>query len=92
MTDQDSQSASAAEAPAGGFFNRLRARLQPDPGSSDPMKLGKWFGVLVALYLVLTTIVGIYWSSTPDHFDVRDNAARYAAATDQPVVVPVTTG
>ena len=38
------------------------------------MKLGKWAGVLIGIYLVFTTIVGIYWSRTPDYFDVRDNA------------------
>ena len=91
MTDQNSQSASSAEPPAGGFLNRLRARLQPHPDSSDPMKLGKWAGALISVYLVFTTIVGIYWSRTPDYFDVRDNAARYATAAEQAVVTGTTT-
>ena len=55
------------------------------------MKLGKWAGVLIGIYLVFTTIVGIYWSRTPDYFDVRDNAARYATAAEQAVVTGTTT-
>lgn len=91
MTDQDSQAASPNEPTAGGLFSRLRSRLQPHPDSSDPMKLGKWAGVLIGIYLVFTTIVGIYWSRTPDYFDVRDNAARYATAAEQAVVTGTTT-
>ena len=56
------------------------------------MKLGKWALVVIGIYLVLATIVGIYWSGTPDHFDVRDNATRYATATDQTVVTGTTPG
>ena len=91
MTDQDSQAVSAAEPPASGLMSQLRARLQPNPDSSVPMKLGKWAGAIVGVYLVLATIVGIYWSGTPGHFDVRDNATRYATATEQAVVTGTTT-
>ena len=91
MTDQDSQTAPPSEPTAGGLFSRLRSRLQPHSDSSDPMKLGKWAGVLIGIYLVFTTSVGIYWSRTPDHFDARDNAARYATAAQQAVVTGTTT-
>ena len=91
MTDQDSQAVSTAEPPASGLMRQLRARLQPNPDSSVPMKLGKWAGAIIGVYLVLATIVGIYWSGTPRHFDVRDNATRYATATEQAVVTGTTT-
>ena len=65
--------------------------LTPDPGSSDPLKLGKWGGIVAGAYLVIAAAVGVYWSSAPEHFDVRENAARYAAATAQDVVTGTTT-
>ena len=74
-----------------GFFQRWLVRLKPDPASSDPRKLGKWGGIVLGAYLVIALVVGMYWSRTPDHFDVRDNATRYAAATNQDVVTGTTT-
>lgn len=47
----------------------------------------KWTISLLALYLVLTIVLGMYWSWTPSQFDVRDKAASYAA---QDSVTPVT--
>mgnify|MGYP001263232198 CR=1 FL=1 len=74
-----------------GFLRRWMGGLRPHPGSSDPRKLGKWGGIVAGAYLLIATVVGIYWSSTPEHFDVRENAARYAAATEQDVVTGTTT-
>ena len=74
-----------------GFFRRWMDGLKPDPGSSDPRKLGKWGGIVAGAYLLIAAAVGVYWSSTPEHFDVRENAARYAAATEQDVVTGTTT-
>ena len=76
---------------AAGFLRRWLGRLKPDSASSDPRKLGKWGGVVLGVYLAITLIAGMYWSRTPDHFDVRNNATRYAAATSQDVVTGTTT-
>ena len=75
----------------GGLISGWLSRIKPDSDSSDPLKLAKWGGWIVAVYLLVTAVVGIYWSSTPDHFDVRENATRYATATDQAVVTGTTT-
>ena len=74
-----------------GVFRRLLGRIKPDPANSDPRKLGKWGGIILVAYLTSAVIVGMYWSGTPDHFDVRDNATRYAGATNQDVVTGTTT-
>ena len=55
----------------GGLISGWLSRIKPDSRSSDPLKFAKWGGWVVAVYLLVTTVVGIYWSSTPDHFDVR---------------------
>ncbi len=39
----------------------------------------RWLGGLLAVYLVIAIIVGIYWSMAPSPFDVRERAAQYAA-------------
>jgi len=75
----------------GGLISGWLSRIKPDSDSSDPLKFAKWGGWVVAVYLLVTAVVGIYWSSTPDHFDVRDNATRYATATNQAVVTGTTT-
>ena len=72
-------------------FQRWLGRIKPDPTNSDPRKLGKWGGIILGAYLTIAVIVGMYWSGTPDHFDVRDNATRYAGATNQDVVTGTTT-
>ena len=33
-----------------GFFRRWMGELRPDPGSSDPRKLGKWGGIVAGAY------------------------------------------
>lgn len=45
----------------------------------------------VGVYLVLMIILGMYWSSAPSQFDVKDNAAVMAAENQQGVVVGSTT-
>lgn len=50
-------------------------------------------GILIALavYLVGAFFVGIYWSMTPEPFDVKANAKRIAQQQHRPVVVGSTT-
>lgn len=85
------QSDQAPAQEAGGFARRWLARMKPDPTSSDPRTLGKWGGLIAGTYLFIAAGLGMYWSGTPDHFDVRNNAAVYAAATEQSVVTGATT-
>ncbi len=39
----------------------------------------RWLGGLLAVYLLIAILVGIYWSMAPSPFDVRERAAAYAA-------------
>ena len=48
--------------------------------------IGKIIAVLVVIYLVLVVILGFYWSSEPDGFDVTQNAQTVAAQTNRQVV------
>jgi hypothetical protein len=62
-----------------GFFNTLR----------DFMPQHSLFkGLLVGLgvYLLITVLLGIYWSMTPSPFDVEERAAQYAAEDGATVV------
>jgi len=46
----------------------------------------KGVGLVLALYLLAATLVGVYWSMTPDPFDVRERARALAAADGGAVV------
>lgn len=50
-------------------------------------------GVLIVLlvYLLIATLVGVYWSMMPSQFAVRDNALVQAESASRPVVVGSTT-
>ncbi len=78
----EANAASPAPAASSGWWHRLR----PSASDSDPRTLGKWLAGFAAVYGVATIALGIYWSQTPEPFDVRENAARYAALTEQEVV------
>jgi hypothetical protein len=41
--------------------------------------IAKTLGILLGLYLLVTVILGIYWSGSPAPFDVRERAAATAA-------------
>ena len=41
---------------------------------------------VIGIYLLICVIVGMYWSITPKHFDVRERAAVYAAEDGGTVV------
>jgi hypothetical protein len=55
---------------------------------------GPWLSVagpVLAVYALVVILLGLYWSVTPAHFDVMENARRYASSTEQPVTGAVTT-
>lgn len=52
----------------------------PDTGA------GRWVLLAIAVYLLVTIPLGVYWSLTPDHFDPADRAAHYAAEDGGAVV------
>jgi hypothetical protein len=54
--------------------------LLPDTG---PVK---WVLSALLIYLLVAIGLGVYWSMTPDHFDPREQAARYAAEDGGEVV------
>ena len=78
----EADAASPAPASSNGWWHRLR----PSASDSDPRTLGKWLAGFAAVYGVVTIALGMYWSQTPEPFDVRENAAHYAALTEQEVV------
>jgi hypothetical protein len=41
--------------------------------------LGRGIILALLLYLLVTLVLGVYWSLSPDHFDVEEKAAAYAA-------------
>nr|WP_240732928.1 DUF2333 family protein [Halioglobus maricola] len=47
---------------------------------------GKWILSAFILYVLTILVLGIYWSSTPEHFDPAEKAADYAAADGGEVV------
>ena len=48
--------------------------------------LFKWMGILLGIYLLLSVILGMYWSVAPAPFDVRAKAAGYAAESGGTIV------
>lgn len=46
----------------------------------------RWAALVIAAYLLLTIILGMFWSASPDQFDVRDKAEAYAAEDGGSVV------
>lgn len=46
----------------------------------------RWIGGFIALYLIITTILGLYWSIAPGRFDVSENAAELALENSGSVV------
>lgn len=55
--------------------------------------VGKFLLLLVAAYLLVTALLGMYWSITPDNFDVREASVQLLADTGQePVTGSATTG
>lgn len=46
----------------------------------------RWVILALVVYLVITVVMGMFWSLTPDHFDPREKAAEYAAEDGGQVV------
>ncbi|MDA9943024.1 DUF2333 family protein, partial [Luminiphilus sp.] len=59
---------------------------RPSAEASDPMRLGRWVVLVLAIYGSVVTGLGLYWSQTPDGFDTNQTAVHYAAAVEQDVV------
>ena len=91
MSNDDADTDRNPEGSGDRLISGWLSRIKPDSGSSDTLKFGKWVGLIIAVYLLVTSLVGIYWSITPDHFDVNGNAMRYATTKDQAVVTGTTT-
>jgi len=56
---------------------------------ADSLPAGGWVKaavIVVAVYLVLMILLGMYWSIAPDRFDVQEKAAMYAAQDNGSVV------
>jgi hypothetical protein len=51
----------------------------------------KWIGTLLVIYVLVVTVVGLYWDHEPDLFDVRAYTAQLAQANGHEVVVGYTT-
>jgi len=50
---------------------------------------GGWlrgFAGILGVYLIVTVVLGMYWSLPPAEFDVRENAQRFAAENNSSVV------
>lgn len=58
--------------------NYVRDRTDDVRDFTGGSRLGKIIAFLVILYLIVTTILGIYWSSEPDVFSVRDHTRELA--------------
>lgn len=56
---------------------------------ADLLPGGEWAkaaAVVLAIYLFLMVLLGMYWSMAPDRFDVQEKAASYAAMDNGTVV------
>ncbi len=58
---------------SGNKLARLRDDYLPQKGWAYALLVG------LGLYLLLAVLMGMYWSITPDHFDVNERAREYAA-------------
>lgn len=58
-------------------------------GRVDSLRDGeafRWLGGIVAVYFIVTTLFGMYWSIAPNQFDVSEKAAEFAAENGGSVV------
>lgn len=70
------------------FANWKAETLHTDQSSNKLFKLG---AVFIVLYLLVAFGMGMYWSSMPGVFSVRQNAAVMAELDNKPVVIGTAT-
>jgi len=56
-------------------------------GADQSSPIGRIAGVLIAIYLIVVLLLGWWWDHEPDLFGVRENAADYAQAHNEKLVV-----
>lgn len=79
-------------APKLNFFGRNRAEDSAAfPDDSTGRRILKWAGTLLVIYLLVVTVIGLYWDHEPDLFDVRAYTAQLAQANGHEAVVGYTT-
>lgn len=71
-----------------GFF---RDRLEDIQDYLGGGKVFKGLIVLLVIYLIVAVVLGIYWSSEPDTYSVRDEAQQRAQAMNREMVTGFTT-
>ncbi|WP_111493960.1 MULTISPECIES: DUF2333 family protein [Marinobacter] len=70
------------------FFRERTEDLQDYLGGG---KVAKFLLILVVLYLLVAIVLGMYWSSEPDPYSVRDEARQRAEAMNRELVTGFTT-
>ncbi|MEQ5836057.1 DUF2333 family protein [Marinobacter sp. NFXS9] len=71
-----------------GFFRERLEDIQDYLGGG---KVFKGLIVLLVIYLIVAVVLGIYWSSEPDTYSVRDEAQQRAQAMNREMVTGFTT-
>ena len=56
----------------------LKAKMASRDDGSDGNRWLRWLGLALVVYLLLTLLVGIYWSFIPGRFDVSERSQGYA--------------
>lgn len=56
-------------------------------GADQSGTIGRVAGALIAIYLIIVLLLGWWWDYEPDLFGVRENAADYAQAHNEKLVV-----
>ena len=63
------------------YFRDKKDDVQDYTGGSGV--IGKLVVALLVVYLLITMVLGIYWSSEPDTFSVRDHTRTLASTMDR---------
>lgn len=71
-----------------GFFGDRKGNVQGDSGGGG---IAKVLGALFLLYLLVTLVLGIFWSDEPDTFSVREHTQQVAEELDREPVTGLAT-